>query len=140
MSDKGQASISFIWRAPLFHVPLVWIDYSEIQQFIVDYANKFTLKISLHLNEPQGKSSPTLVGAVLRRTRPNAICILTAPVQRVKVILKSTINYRCKNALGFTLSLRVYDGVLDLTCIWDINSGLISSVQPNLQCFGRCAS
>ncbi len=40
----------------------------------------------------------------------------------------NNLNYRCKNALGFTLSLRVYDGVLDLTCLWDINSGLISSV------------
>ncbi len=45
----------------------------------------------------------------------------------------NNLNYKCKNALGFTLSLRVYDGVLDLTCIWDINIGLISSVQPNLQ-------
>ncbi len=47
--------------------------------------------------------SPPRVGEVLWRTRPgechtafipliHAMCILTSPMQRVKVILKSTIN------------------------------------------------
>jgi len=35
--------------------------------------------------------SPPRVGEVLWRTRPNAMCILTSPVQSVQLILKSTI-------------------------------------------------
>ena len=36
--------------------------------------------------------SPPQVGGVLWRTRPNAMCILTSPVQSVQLILRFTIN------------------------------------------------